>query len=41
MSGFFGIGADIEGINKLRAERSPSCEQLRSWGLPQASGQYY
>ncbi|KAK1922417.1 endoplasmic reticulum protein [Papiliotrema laurentii] len=39
-AGFFGIGADYDKINQLRAEKSPSCEQLRSWGLSQASNHY-
>lgn len=32
-SGFFGIGADHDKIRKLRAEKSPACEQLKQWGV--------
>ncbi|RSH95419.1 hypothetical protein EHS25_000509 [Saitozyma podzolica] len=37
-AGFFGIGANYDKIRELRAQKSPSCEQLRSWGLMQAQG---
>ncbi|WVR09205.1 hypothetical protein IAU60_006267 [Kwoniella sp. DSM 27419] len=37
-SGFFGIGADNEKIQQIRATRSPACDQLRKWGIGTAAG---
>lgn len=34
-TGLFGWGADYDKIRKLRAEKSPSCEKLRGWGVTQ------
>lgn len=34
-AGIFGWGADYDKIRKLRAERNPSCEQLKAWGVTQ------
>lgn len=37
-AGFFGIGANYEKIRQIRAEKNPSCEQLRDWGLQHNQG---
>lgn len=38
-TGLFGLGTDWDKIKEIRKKTSPSCDQLRKWGLPQQQQQ--